>query len=110
MQRLEQAQGRAVEQGRSRVRAAIVPSGHAGGPAWKKGDKWESHGICLRLQGMAHLPGVKAGSPNCCLPELCRFLPKDISRMVTQQCGLGRKKPLWCFPTQKPALCVELPE
>lgn len=25
-------------------------------------------------------------------------------------CGLGRKKPLWRFPTQKPALCVELPE
>lgn len=47
--------GRAVEQGRNRVRAAIVPSG----PAWKRGHEWELHGTRLRLQGMAHLPGVK---------------------------------------------------
>lgn len=76
--------GRAVEQGRNRVRAAIIPSG----PAWKRGHEWELHGTHLRLQGMAHLPGVKAGGPNCCLPGLCRqqLLPRDISRMVTQQC------------------------
>lgn len=31
------------------------------------GDLWGPHGTRLRLQGMAHLPGVKTGSPNCCL-------------------------------------------
>lgn len=63
------SKGRAVEQGRSGVSAAIVPSGDL---AWKMGDEWEPRGTCLRLQGMAHLPAVKAGSPSCCLPGLCR--------------------------------------
>lgn len=105
---------RAVEQCRSGISAAMCPF-------------WACWWPCLGERGQLGTPwdmSEAAGDGSSTRGEgwkLKLLFARALQALASPQrhlqnghpavlCGLGWKKPLWCFPAQEPALCVELPE